>query len=184
MTTRMSTQEHAAQIRTELKALGIKARAVSVRCDLYSMGSSIYVTIKDPAVKLDTVQAIAGKAEHIDRDEMSGEILSGGNCFVKVSYADELLATLAAPIVDAVKDLEPGEIVELAGEQCYRDAHDPDYWRTFGRGDETGLYCWSASFFGERLVELALNRGELATLGLPAVEPSPEARRVAFRVVA
>lgn len=52
----------------------------SVKSDTYSMGSSVTVSWTDgPTEK--QVEAIASRAEHIDRDQ-SGEILSGGNRFV------------------------------------------------------------------------------------------------------
>jgi hypothetical protein len=86
----VSTTEHAAQIRQTLKAKhGWSSRQVSVRADNYSMGSSIDVIIKDPAIPLPVVKAIAEVAEHIRRCEVSGEILGGGNRFVHVTYSRE-----------------------------------------------------------------------------------------------
>lgn len=79
------TTERAAEIRKELKAKGWNTRQVSVRTHLYSMGSSIYVTIKNPAIPLNEVKAIANAHERIDRDQF-GDILSGGNRFVFVKY--------------------------------------------------------------------------------------------------
>lgn len=89
-----STTDHAAQLRAALKARGWTGRDVSVRADSYSMGSSIRVVIKNPAVPLAAVQALAQAHERVDRDQW-GEILSGGNRFVDVSYSPEALAALA-----------------------------------------------------------------------------------------
>ncbi|MDE2098352.1 MAG: hypothetical protein KGL39_13950 [Patescibacteria group bacterium] len=82
----MNTTESARIIRTELKKLGITSRQVSVRTDYYSMGSAIRITVKDPAVSLHQVTEIAQPHEDIDRDSVTGEILSGGNTYVTVEY--------------------------------------------------------------------------------------------------
>src|SRR3990172_7924212 len=93
-----STVERAAEIRKQLKAKGWTSRQVSVKSDLYSMGSTIRVVIKDAGVPLSVVEAIADAHERIDRDQY-GEILSGGNRFVDVKYSSEALAPLAAEIL-------------------------------------------------------------------------------------
>jgi hypothetical protein len=110
----IGTVEAAQEIRKGLKAAGIKARSVSVRCDLYSMGSSIYVRIKDPTVSLAKVKAIAENFEKVDRDAYSGEILSGGNRFVTVEFSDEATEALAAPHRDAILAIpNDGRAVEV-----------------------------------------------------------------------
>lgn len=98
----VSTTDRSATIRAELKKRGISSRHVSVRTDYYSMGSSIYVTIKDAAVSSELVKAIAKQHESIDRDQF-GEILNGCNRYVHVSYSDSARQALAAPYLDAVK---------------------------------------------------------------------------------
>ena len=107
----LSTTDRAATIRKELKSKhGWTSRDVSVRADYYSMGSSIRVVIKNPAVVKDTVTAIVEQHESIDRDA-SGEILSGGNRFVDVSYSHDACDVLRARTIDAVRAAE----VELNG---------------------------------------------------------------------
>lgn len=97
----MTSTEHAASIRATLKAHGISSRDVSVKTDYYSMGSSIRITIKNPAVSSLLVETIANPHERIDRDGF-GEILSGGNRFVFVSYSLDAQKALAAPYVAKV----------------------------------------------------------------------------------
>jgi hypothetical protein len=94
----------AAQIRQTLKGHGWTSRDVSVRADYFSMGSAIRVTIKNPAVPLATVKAIATEAERIDRCEITGDILAGGNRYVSVSYTREACAVLEAQHIDAVRE--------------------------------------------------------------------------------
>ena len=72
----------AAEIRKELKAIGITSRQVSVRSD-----SSVNISIKDLAISIEKVKEIAMKYESVSRCHMSGEILSGGNTFVFVDYS-------------------------------------------------------------------------------------------------
>lgn len=104
-----SATDRAAQIRAALKAKGWSSRDVSVRAEYYSMGSSIYVVIKNPDVPLIPVEDAANQHERIDRDQW-GEILSGGNRFVFVRYSLEASELLAARYVDVVtaaaKDLD------------------------------------------------------------------------------
>jgi hypothetical protein len=100
-----TTAEQSAEIRETLKREhGWSSRQVSVKSHVYSMGSSINVTIKDPAIPLSVVKAIAEKAEHIRYDEYAGEILSGGNQFVFVKYSQEAEEALAAPYVEAARE--------------------------------------------------------------------------------
>jgi len=103
-----STTGRAAQIRAALKAKGWTSRDVSVRAHLYSMGSSIYVEIKNPTVPLSPVERIANAHESIDRDQF-GDILSGGNRFVSVRYSHEAHEALSkrtiAELVAASMDL-------------------------------------------------------------------------------
>lgn len=114
----MNATEHAKEIRATLKAKhGWSTRDVSVRSKYFSMGSSVDVTIKNPTVPLPVVKAIAEAAESIRRCEITGEILSGGNRYVSVSYSHEAQAMIAsgyAPLVRAAVDaVEPGSNVLL-----------------------------------------------------------------------
>lgn len=131
----------AAAIRSELKARGWNARAVSVRADRYSMGATIYVTVKRSDVPISTVRTIAQAQERVDRCERTGEILSGGNIFVRVEYARDVLDAATAPIATrlaAVKEI--GVAVELEhGWRAWRE--DPDYW-VAQRGNEREQRCW------------------------------------------
>jgi hypothetical protein len=98
----MSTVDRSAQIRAALKAKGWSSRDVSVKSDLYSMGSSIHITIKNPAVPASVVKSIAQGHESISRDAYTGEILSGGNRYVFVNYSDAALDAFVVKWRDAV----------------------------------------------------------------------------------
>jgi hypothetical protein len=77
--------EDAAQIRAAYKRHGWSSKDISVRARSYSMGSSIDVVVKRPGIPLAVVKGIAETCEKIDRCEITGEILSGGNRFVSVT---------------------------------------------------------------------------------------------------
>ncbi len=101
----MSTKESAKALRTFLKKqYGWTSRQVSVRCEYFSMGSAVHVTIKDPEVPLAPVKAAASeRCERISRCELTGEILGGGNTYLHCGYSEEASAARSAPYLEAVK---------------------------------------------------------------------------------
>ena len=148
----MNTTDHAAAIRQTLKArYGWSSRQVSVRADYYSMGSAIRVTIKDAAVMPSTVEAVAKQAESIDYCQVTGEILSGGNRFVTVSYDQDVLTAfqvrwigaIDAAYIELVAETQerPTALVEIPGTpyrlgydnthrgfSLWRDGHQGNYY--------------------------------------------------------
>ena len=79
----MTTKEIAKRIRAELKEAGYKSRDWSVVSDLY--GVNITSKNKDHSLSdLTKAEKISIKFEKIDRCEVSGEILSGGNTYISV----------------------------------------------------------------------------------------------------
>jgi len=167
----MATTKEAAQvIRSELKAAGIAARSVSVRIDCYSMGSSIKVTIKDPTVSKSKVEAIANRQSRVRRDDLTGEILCGGNRFVDVEYCRDMTAPLSAKVLSKFEHLQAptsredgSPCVEVLDEKVFRsDRYD---WRTFGRtDDDMGIRAYDAATLARCMVEAALDRGEAAAV--------------------
>ncbi len=112
-------------VQAELKANGINSRQVSVRADNYSMGSSIDVTIRDAAISPGQVVPVAYKVERVDRCEITGEILSGGNTYVHVAYSEDVRAErckeLAAEIDRAILKVEHGSnaLVPVEGHELF-----------------------------------------------------------------
>ena len=121
-------------IRKNLKAKGITSRQVSVRNSSYSMGSSVYVTIKDPTVPFDLVEEIAMAEQRVRRCEITHDILSGGNMFVQVSYSREAEAVLAepfiAPIAEAFAKVEGDTLERVNGTNFFvgRSGGDLELW--------------------------------------------------------
>lgn len=86
-----TTAQKAATIRAALKSeLGLNSRAVSVRCS--AGGHSINVEVLAPiGDKFEQIKRIANAQESVRYDERSGEILSGGNTFVFVSFSSAMI---------------------------------------------------------------------------------------------
>lgn len=116
MATYITDAEAAKTIRREIKAeLGLNARQVSVRCRT----GSIDVTIKVPHAKK-PIQAIAARQEIVRRCEYSGDILSGGNRFVSVSYGagafDEIIKAHELVAVAERALAKPRYIMDIEGQ--------------------------------------------------------------------
>jgi len=86
-------------LRAALKRAGFTSKQVTVRRDAYSMGSTLYVTIRDLSIPKSKIEEIAGAFEIVRRCERSGEILSGGNRYLDVSYEDNALRAYALEVV-------------------------------------------------------------------------------------
>lgn len=99
-------------VRAALKTAGFNARQVTVKAPSYQ---SIKVTVRDGAVSLSKVRAIALSFEVVRRCEASGEILGGGNTFVDVEYADAVVAPVADVVEALLMSAPEGQRVRLAG---------------------------------------------------------------------
>lgn len=84
----MTDSERIAAIRQVLKEHGYSNRKVGVRYD----GYAILLTIKDLSINIKEIEKLTKGYESYERDEITGEILSGGNTFVFVDYAYGLTA--------------------------------------------------------------------------------------------
>lgn len=100
----------AKQIRAALKTeMGLISRDVSVRSSIFSMGSSIDVTIKRLDVSIAKVEEIANRAKIIHRDQF-GDILGGGNRYVSVDYAHGAISGVVAPLAKHLDALMRGDV--------------------------------------------------------------------------
>lgn len=142
----MSTKERAAQMRKEFKANGWNARKVSVRTEYFSLGSAIHVTVRDASVDIAKAKEIAERFESIRRDEYTGEILGGGNCYLHFGLSDKVKAELSAPILPAVEaaledvkglDATSTALVPVNGTDTYI-GRDLSGWGVALRGDKIG----------------------------------------------
>lgn len=77
----MTLTEKAKQLRGELKEIGYNSKQISVRSK-----DGLSITIKDFSIKFREIAPLVRKYEHIRRDQITGEILCGGNTFVSIGY--------------------------------------------------------------------------------------------------
>ena len=78
-------------IRQELKKeLGYNSRQVSIKSKPGGYSYSFIFTIRDKNVNYDKVNEFAHKYKSVSRCEYSGEILSGGNTYITVTFSDKL----------------------------------------------------------------------------------------------
>ena len=83
----MTNQELKATIKNELKKEGYaKGYTISVRDCGYS--TSVKIKITSPEINRIEIEKIANRFQEIDRDERTGEILAGGNCYIFTEYKD------------------------------------------------------------------------------------------------
>ena len=91
-----SIKETAQQIRKEFKELGYVANKLSVRSGYAGFSAFVNVTIKFPVKcslkelrekdEIKKIKSIIKKYENIDRCEVTGETLMGGNTYITLSY--------------------------------------------------------------------------------------------------
>jgi hypothetical protein len=79
---------NAREIKAYLKTQGIETAQIRISVD-----SSVNVKLLDPKLPFDRLeQLLKDKYESYQRDEATGEILSGGNTFVFIEYDYDLVA--------------------------------------------------------------------------------------------
>jgi hypothetical protein len=111
-TTKPATIAEAAKVvRARLKAeLGATSKDVSVTV----RAETIFVTIRNPNLSLDAVEAIANEQRDVSRCEVTGEILCGGNRYVRVSHSEEAMRPLSLRYQAAMTSVDEGAIDDWA----------------------------------------------------------------------
>jgi hypothetical protein len=94
-------KELAKELRSQLKELGYNRTMVSVTSDY----NSINVAVKSIDVDFKKVAELANSYEKLDRDEMTGEILQGGNTYVYIDYSETLMEILKNKYMDKAKEI-------------------------------------------------------------------------------
>lgn len=82
-----------------IKELGYNSRQVSVKSD----GCAFRVTVRDPKINMQKVEAAVKPLEDISYDEATQEILSGGNTFIFVYASDEVKEAWANEYLPALE---------------------------------------------------------------------------------
>lgn len=88
----MKDSERVQAIRNELKAKGYNSRRVGVQLKYAGYEAIICVTVKELAIDLKEIEQIARKYKDVDYDKYTGEVLAGGNTYIRVKYDYRLTA--------------------------------------------------------------------------------------------
>lgn len=91
------------EIRELLKKEGYKRTDISVRNVRCTMDTIVDVTIKNPYINRKRVDDLLKHFRDIDRDERTGEILSGGNTFVSVEWEYGIFNEVRQAYVDTAE---------------------------------------------------------------------------------
>ncbi len=86
-----------------IKELGYNSRQVSIKSD----SCSYRITVRDPKVNIEKVEAAVKPLESVSYDERTQEILSGGNTFIFVYASEEVKEAWAnqyLPMLELVAD--------------------------------------------------------------------------------
>lgn len=149
----MTTTKHqtsAQKLKAELKASGIRHHQISVR----EQHETIRVLVKDPAVDLERLRAIAKGYERVRRDQATGEILLGGNTYLDVEYTTEALAPTVARILPILSDLPAdGTCIEVLDGEFRVFRVDDDYFYVSDKsGHDLGRF-WGGAFAARSIAE-------------------------------
>lgn len=152
----MDRKEIAQAIRKELKTIGISAKQVSVKSSKALYDDAIDIAIKDITINKEKVEEIANKYEYIRYDKYNGEILSGGNTYVNVSFDYIALLDARKDFMEKATEIyEEGKKCEKSSNICVYDKDDisvlysyenrsigifkkPSDWK------ETGCFCYES----------------------------------------
>ena len=138
----MTATEIATQIRTRLKSeMGLTGKQVSVKAKSFSMGQSVDIFVK-AITDFRKIEGIAYEFQHIRRDEVTGEVLSGGNTYISVEPDWDFRSALSLSLMEVSSAIwgklaEDGDMVEHGGFELVRSR---DAVRIY-KGDELICTC-------------------------------------------
>lgn len=150
----MTTRETAKTIRVALKSNGWNSRKVSVRVRDLGISSAVDITIKCASVNPAKVREIVEGHQHIDRCEISGEILGGGNLYTSIDFAPGVLASVYG---DLVTRLEAGEVVHFEDWTCQPSSDSSDYFIAVHPDHDRDVYTFGAEHCARQVAEHVLS---------------------------
>ena len=156
-------KEEATQIRNALKkAYGLTNRDVAVKSRTGGTSSAVNVDIKSmKALELYTsIENIASEKQYYDRDEVSGEILAGGNTFVFVAI-DYKFKKHLDDIIQKEFDKVVGSVSPNTGAKMFKvfnvNMSSGGYWLS-AKGS-TGMYeIRDNKYVGTSLIHFIINK--------------------------
>lgn len=82
----MSIKEVGQAIRNDLSEKGYKSRDINVRTGYSGYSSTVDLTIKDLAIQRNEIVKLVNRYKVMSYDDQTGEILLGGNTYIRVEY--------------------------------------------------------------------------------------------------
>lgn len=115
--------ETAKEIRQKLKEAGYSSKRVSVTSSRGGYDSSVRIKVKDLTANIERIKEIASGYEKFSRDEITQEILEGGNTFVFVEYDWEVVHAAAELKMEQARQIiEEGKNIDAGTGKCILDA--------------------------------------------------------------
>lgn len=147
----------AKNLRADLKRLGYTARMVSVRVRDLTVSDAIDVVIKTADVDAARIIELTNAAARVDRCELTGDVLGGGNLYTRVTWAPGVIETAAADFIAALKR---GESATWLGWTAAPVEGRSDFFSaapegTTPMGNRAPIYCCGASFCARQIAEKA-----------------------------
>ena len=102
---RSRINEGSNEVAEYLKSKGYNRTKVSVKHEYCGYSDRYIVTVKDASIPLDDIKALVQKFSSVDRDERTGEILSGGNTYIHVNYSEKAVEKVLHEYADKVNDI-------------------------------------------------------------------------------
>ena len=102
---RLRINEGGNEVAEYLKSKGYNRTKVSVKHEYCGYSDRYIVTVKDASIPLKDIETLVKKFESIDRDEATGEILSGGNTYIHVNYSEKAVEKVLHEYADKVDDI-------------------------------------------------------------------------------
>lgn len=126
----MTNKERSTAIRNELKKLGYNSRQVSVKSGYCGYSDYSHITIKDLSVDFQKVENACMKFEDVDYD-ISGEILQGGNTYIRVEYDYKTLDDAIReklPEINEIMNTEKNHIFKIGNNRYSFSSEDDRWW--------------------------------------------------------
>jgi hypothetical protein len=158
---RIDVKDACKEIRAKIKKeMGLNSRQVSVRAERMSTADAIHVLIKVPAKWSDITRIVyAYESIRLDAD---GNVQRGGNRYIHIAFAPELLASISEPVLDTFKAAlaNPDKAYRLGKFFSIRksDTDHVDGIYITHMGDERPMLACGAHHAAEKFAERSLGQ--------------------------
>ncbi len=141
------------KIQEVLKNAGINSRQVSIREPRCGYDRAFELTIRDPRFEIEQIEDLVMGFKKVDRCEVSGEVLMGGNTWIDVEATDEVEDIWASEYREKVEEAL-SLLTDNHGEQIGQcSIHLVNEWTVKVWSDKPGSRGWTDYNFGRKDVK-------------------------------